>query len=122
MEMLLRSEADMQVRLQELSAQIEQLQSQLESTNQRLNQVIGQVQGLQDANFQNLAATFELSIQDQTAQLRKEFQALTAAMRRASSRSRASPCGGAGMPSSRACSTKPLAARTSERPLLTAPR
>ncbi|HUO86117.1 MAG TPA: tol-pal system protein YbgF [Thermoanaerobaculia bacterium] len=39
MEMLLRSEADMQVRLQELSAQIEQLQSQLESTNQRLNQV-----------------------------------------------------------------------------------
>lgn len=39
MEMLLRSEADMQVRLQELSAQISQLQSQLESTNQRLNQV-----------------------------------------------------------------------------------
>ena len=39
MEMLLRSEADMQVRLGELSAQIEQLQAQLEDTNQRLNQV-----------------------------------------------------------------------------------
>lgn len=39
MEMLLRSEADMQVRLQELSSQISQLQAQLEDTNQRLNQV-----------------------------------------------------------------------------------
>jgi tol-pal system protein YbgF len=39
MEMLLRSEADMQVRLGELSSQIEQLQAQLEDTNQRLNQV-----------------------------------------------------------------------------------
>jgi tol-pal system protein YbgF len=39
MEMLLRSEADMQVRLSELSTQIEQLQAQLENTTQRLDQV-----------------------------------------------------------------------------------
>jgi tol-pal system protein YbgF len=39
MELLLRSEADMQVRLQELSSQIEQLQAKLEDTNYRLNQL-----------------------------------------------------------------------------------
>lgn len=39
MEQLLRSEADMQVRLQELSAQIEQLEAKLEDTNYRLGQL-----------------------------------------------------------------------------------
>ncbi|HEX2252807.1 MAG TPA: tol-pal system protein YbgF [Thermoanaerobaculia bacterium] len=39
MDLLLKSEADMQVRLQELSSQIEQLQANLEDTNYRLAQL-----------------------------------------------------------------------------------
>src|SRR5690606_5845038 len=40
---LLRSEADMQVGIQELSTQIAQLQAQLEDTNYRLSQVSQQI-------------------------------------------------------------------------------
>lgn len=43
MEQVLQSEADMQVRLGELSAQIEQLQAKLEDTNYRLAQVSQQI-------------------------------------------------------------------------------
>lgn len=43
LESLLRSEADMQVRLQQLSEQIEQLKAQLEDTNYRLSQVSQQI-------------------------------------------------------------------------------
>jgi len=43
LESLLRSEADMQVRLQELGTQIEQLKAQLEDTNYRLSQVSQQI-------------------------------------------------------------------------------
>jgi len=43
LESLLRSEADMQVRLQELRTQIEQLRAQLEDTNYRLSQVSQQI-------------------------------------------------------------------------------
>jgi len=43
MQSLLRSEADMQVRLQELRTQIEQLRAQLEDTNYRLSQVSQQI-------------------------------------------------------------------------------
>lgn len=43
LESLLRSEADMQVRLQELRIQIEQLRAQLEDTNYRLSQVSQQI-------------------------------------------------------------------------------
>ena len=47
MELLLKSEADMQVHLRELSAQIEQLQAKLEDTIYRLNQLS---QGLANTN------------------------------------------------------------------------
>ncbi|MEM7050646.1 MAG: tol-pal system protein YbgF [Acidobacteriota bacterium] len=43
METLLKSEADMQVKLQELSTQIEQLQANLEDTNYRLSQLSQQI-------------------------------------------------------------------------------
>lgn len=43
MESLLRSEADMQVKLQELSRQIDQLQANLEDTNYRLSQLSQQI-------------------------------------------------------------------------------
>jgi tol-pal system protein YbgF len=43
LESLLHSEADMQVRLQELRTQIEQLRAQLEDTNYRLSQVSQQI-------------------------------------------------------------------------------
>lgn len=43
LESLLRSEADMQVRLRELGTQIEQLKAQLEDTNYRLSQVSQQI-------------------------------------------------------------------------------